>query len=139
MNTITLTIAATPANLMKLAQAFGDSIDAVIGAEDVPVTQYQDKLRTPDGSETKPGEIKPTDMQPKDPAAEEAVAQSIEDTQQSSREVTKTEVRQKALELTKAGQTEKVEEVFGRFGAKKFTQLKESDYAQVLEALEAVS
>ena len=39
MNTITLTIAATPANLMKLAQAFGDSIDAVIGAEDVPVTQ----------------------------------------------------------------------------------------------------
>lgn len=134
MNTITLTIAATPANLMKLAQAFGDSIDAVIGAEDVPVTQYQDKLRTPEGSETKPGEIRP-----KDPAAEEAVAQSIEDAQQSSREVTKTEVRQKALELTKAGQTAKVEEVFGRFGAKKFTQLKESDYAEVLKALEAVS
>ena len=134
MNTITLTIAATPANLMKLAQAFGDSIDAVIGAEDVPVTQYQDKLRTPDGSETKPGEIKPTDMQPKDPAAEEAVVQAPE-----MLEVTKTDVRQKALELTKAGQTAKVEEVFGRFGAKKFTQLKESDYAQVLEALEAVS
>jgi len=134
MNTITLTIAATPANLMKLAQAFGDSIDAVIGAEDVPVTQYQDKLRTPDGSETKPGEIKPTDMQPKDPAAEEAVVQAPE-----MPEVTRTEVRQKALELTKAGQTAKVEEVFGRFGAKKFTQLKESDYAQVLEALEAVS
>lgn len=134
MNTITLTIAATPGNLMKLAQAFGDSIDAVIGAEDVPVTQYQEKLRTPDGSETKPGEIKPTDMQPKDPAAEEAVAQAPE-----MPEVTKTEVRQKALELTKAGQTEKVEEVFGRFGAKKFTQLKESDYAEVLKALEAVS
>lgn len=129
MNTITLTIAATPANLMKLAQAFGDSIDAVIGAEDVPVTQYQDKLRTPDGSETKPGEIRP-----EDPAAEEAVAQAPE-----MPEVTKTEVRQKALELTKAGQTEKVEEVFGRFGAKKFTQLKESDYAEVLKALEAVS
>lgn len=134
MNTITLTIAATPANLMKLAQAFGDSIDAVIGAEDVPVTQYQDKLRTPDGSETKPGEIRPEDPQPKDLAAEEAVAQAPE-----TPEVTKTEVRQKALELTKAGQTAKVEEVFGRFGAKKFTQLKESDYAQVLEALEAVS
>lgn len=134
MNTITLTIAATPANLMKLAQAFGDSIDAVIGAEDVPVTQYQDKLRTPDGSEMKPGEIKPTDMQPKDPAAEEAVAQAPE-----TPEVTKTEVRQKALELTKEGQTAKVEEVFGRFGAKKFTQLKESDYAEVLKALEAVS
>jgi len=134
MNTITLTIAATPANLMKLAQAFGDSIDAVIGAEDVPVTKYQDKLRTPDGSETKPGEIRPEDPQPKDPAAEEAVAQAPE-----MPEVTKTDVRQKALELTKAGQTAKVEEVFGRFGAKKFTQLKESDYAQVLEALEAVS
>lgn len=134
MNTITLTIAATPANLMKLAQAFGDSIDAVIGAEDVPVTQYQDKLRTPDGSETKPGEIKMTHTQPKDPAAEEAVAQAPE-----TPEVTKTEVRQKALDLTKAGQTEKVEEVFGRFGAKKFTQLKESDYAEVLKALEAVS
>lgn len=136
MNTITLTIAATPGNLMKLAQAFGESIDAVIGAEDVPVTQYQDKLRTPEGSETKPGEIRPEDPQPKDPAAEEAVAQAPEP---EMLEVTKTEVRQKALELTKVGQTAKVEEVFGRFGAKKFTQLKESDYAEVLKALEAVS
>ena len=130
MNTITLTIAATPSNLMKLAQAFGDSIDAVIGAEDVPVTQYQDKLRTPEGSETKPGRI-----QPKDPEAEQALA----DPEPEKPAVTKTDVRQKALELTKAGQTAKVEEVFGRFGAKKFTQLKESDYADVLEALEAVS
>lgn len=130
MNTITLTIAATPANLMKLAQAFGDSIDAVIGAEDVPVTQYQDKLRTPEGSETKPGRI-----QPKDPEAEQALA----DPEPEKPAVTKTDVRQKALELTKAGETAKVEEVFARFGAKKFTQLKESDYADVLEALEAVS
>ena len=130
MNTITLTIAATPSNLMKLAQAFGDSIDAVIGAEDVPVTQYQDKRRTPEGSETKPGRI-----QPKDPEAEQALA----DPEPEKPAVTKTDVRQKALELTKAGETAKVEEVFGRFGAKKFTQLKESDYADVLEALEAVS
>lgn len=130
MNTITLTIAATPANLMKLAQAFGDSIDGILGAEDVPVTQYQDKLRTPEGSETKPGRI-----QPKDPEAEQALA----DPEPEKPAVTKTDVRQKALELTKAGQTAKVEEVFGRFGAKKFTQLKESDYADVLEALEAVS
>ena len=130
MNTITLTIAATPANLMKLAQAFGDSIDGILGAEDVPVTQYQDNLRTPEGSETKPGRI-----QPKDPEAEQALA----DPEPEKPAVTKTDVRQKALELTKAGQTAKVEEVFGRFGAKKFTQLKESDYADVLEALEAVS
>lgn len=130
MNTITLTIAATPANLMKLAQAFGDSIDGILGAEDVPVTQYQDKLRTPEGSETKPGRI-----QPKDPEAEQALA----DPEPEKPAVTKTDVRQKALELTKAGETAKVEEVFGRFGAKKFTQLKESDYADVLEALEAVS
>lgn len=130
MNTITLTIAATPANLMKLAQAFGDSIDGILGAEDVPVTQYQDKLRTPEGSETKPGRI-----QPKDPEAEQALA----DPEPEKPAVTKTDVRQKALELTKAGETAKVEEVFARFGAKKFTQLKESDYADVLEALEAVS
>lgn len=130
MNTITLTIAATPSNLMKLAQAFGDSIDGILGAEDVPVTQYQDKVRTPEGAETKMGEI-----QPKDPEAEQALA----DPEPEKPAVTKTDVRQKALELTKAGETAKVEEVFGRFGAKKFTQLKESDYADVLEALEAVS
>lgn len=130
MNTITLTIAATPANLMKLAQAFGDSIDGILGAEDVPVTQYQDKVRTPEGAETKPGRI-----QPKDPEAEQALA----DPEPEKSAVTKTDVRQKALELTKAGETAKVEEVFARFGAKKFTQLKESDYADVLEALEAVS
>ena len=133
MNTITLTIAATPANLMKLAQAFGDSIDGILGAEDVPVTQYQDKLRTPEGSETKPGRI----HQPTDPEAEQALADP--EPAQEKPAVTKTDVRQKALELTKAGETAKVEEVFGRFGAKKFTQLKESDYADVLEALEAVS
>lgn len=132
MNTITLTIAATPANLMKLAQAFGDSIDGILGAEDVPVTQYQDKLRTPEGSETKPGMI-----QPKDPEAEQALVDPVPAPEKPA--VTKTDVRQKALELTKAGETAKVEEVFGRFGAKKFTQLKESDYADVLEALEAVS
>ena len=130
MNTITLTIAATPANLMKLAQAFGDSIDGILGAEDVPVTQYQDKVKTPEGAETKPGRI-----QPKDPEAEQALA----DPEPEKPAVTKTDVRQKALELTKAGETAKVEEVFARFGAKKFTQLKESDYADVLEALEAVS
>lgn len=130
MNTITLTIAATPSNLMKLAQAFGDSIDGILGAEDVPVTQYQDKVRTPEGAETKPGRI-----QPKDPEAEQALA----DPEPEKPAVTKTDVRQKALELTKAGETSKVEEVFARFGAKKFTQLKESDYADVLEALEAVS
>ena len=130
MNTITLTIAATPSNLMKLAQAFGDSIDGILGAEDVPVTQYQDKVRTPEGAETKPGRI-----QPKDPEAEQALA----DPEPEKPAVTKTDVRQKALELTKAGETAKVEEVFARFGAKKFTQLKESDYADVLEALEAVS
>ena len=130
MNTITLTIAATPSNLMKLAQAFGDSIDGILGAEDVPVTQYQDKLQTPEGSETKPGRI-----QPKDPEAEQALADPVPE----KPAVTKTDVRQKALELTKAGETAKVEEVFARFGAKKFTQLKESDYADVLEALEAVS
>lgn len=130
MNTITLTIAATPSNLMKLAQAFGDSIDGILGAEDVPVTQYQDKVRTPEGAETKMGEI-----QPKDPEVEQALA----DPEPEKPAVTKTDVRQKALELTKAGETAKVEEVFARFGAKKFTQLKESDYADVLEALEAVS
>lgn len=130
MNTITLTIAATPANLMKLAQAFGDSIDGILGAEDVPVVQYQDKVMTPEGAETKPGRI-----QPKDPEAEQALA----DPEPEKPAVTKTDVRQKALELTKAGETAKVEEVFARFGAKKFTQLKESDYADVLEALEAVS
>ena len=130
MNTITLTIAATPSNLTKLAKALGDSIDGILGAEDVPVTQYQDKVRTPEGAETKMGRI-----QPKDPESEQALA----DPEPEKPAVTKTDVRQKALELTKAGQTAKVEEVFARFGAKKFTQLKESDYADVLEALEAVS
>ena len=109
MNTITLTIAATPANLMKLAQAFGDSIDGILGAEDVPVTQYQDKVKTPEGAETKPGRI-----QPKDPEAEQALA----DPEPEKPAVTKTDVRQKALELTKAGETAKVEEVFAGFGAK---------------------
>lgn len=135
MNTITLTIAATPSNLMKLAQAFGDSIDTVLAGEDVPMIQYSRELEDAAGVKMKPGEIRPRDTQPKDPEAEQALA----DPEPEKPAVTKTDVRQKALELTKAGETAKVEEVFARFGAKKFTQLKESDYADVLEALEAVS
>lgn len=54
-------------------------------------------------------------------------------------EITKTDLRNKGLELTKAGKSDEMKAVFEEFGAAKLSEVKEEDYAAVMEKLEALS
>lgn len=114
MNTITLTIEATPENLMKLAQAFGPGPAEQVKPE---VTQEENP------TQPKPALVDPT--VPEDTAPQQAV--------------TKQDVRKVALAMSKAGKNDQLGEILGRFGATKLSQVKEDDYAALLADLEAAS
>ena len=114
MNTITLTIEATPENLMKLAQAFGPG----------PAEQLKPEVT----QEEKPTQPKPALVDPTVP--EEPAPQKT---------VTKQDVRKVALAMSKAGKNDQLGEILGRFGATKLSQVKEDDYAALLADLEAAS
>ena len=102
MNTITLTLEATPENLDKIKQILGD---------EAPAPKEEPK--------------KAAKKKEKKPEAE-------------TPEVTKTDLRNKGLELTKAGKSDEMKAVFEEFGAAKLSEVKEEDYAAVMEKLEAL-
>lgn len=106
MNTITLTLEATPENLDKIKQ--------ILGGEPLPEPK----------EEPKPAKKK---------AAKKEKAEAEAPT------VTKTQLRDKGLELTKAGKSDEMKAVFEEFGASKLSQVKEEDYPAVMEKLEALS
>lgn len=134
MNSITLTIAATPDNLRKLAKAFGSEIDDVIGADDVPAVM---------AAGARPAEqIAPAKIDKPAPApdlADPSVPEMPKEKPAKQRTVTKQDVRQRALVLSKAGRNAELGEILARFGAEKLSQVKESDFGALLDELEAVS
>lgn len=102
MNTITLTLEATPENLDKIKQILG---------EEAPAPKEEPKK----------------------------AAKKKEKPKATTPEVTKTDLRNKGLELTKAGKSDEMKAVFEEFGAAKLSEVKEEDYAAVMEKLEALS
>ena len=137
MNTITLTIAATPDNLRKLAQAFGSSIDDVIGADDVPAVRAAGRPAAEQIAPAKIGNV--TEMPAPDLADPSVPEMPKAEKPAKQRTVTKQDVRQQALVLSKAGRNAELGEILARFGAEKLSQVKESDFAALLDELEAVS
>lgn len=105
MNTITLTLEATPENLDKIKQILGGEAPA---PKEEPKKAAKKKEKKPEPKATTP-------------------------------EVTKTDLRNKGLELTKAGKSDEMKAVFEEFGAAKLSEVKEEDYAAVMEKLEALS
>ena len=140
MNTITLTIAATPGNLARLAQAFGSEIDDLIGAEDCPVVR---KAEEAPAETIHPGVIKakyaPAPEDPTVPEMAEPPAADPEPAPAPARAVTKEDVRKAAIVLTKAGKTDELGEILGRYGAAKLSQVNAGDYSALLTDLEAAS
>ncbi len=143
MNTITLTIAATPDNLIKLAQAFGDSIDDVIGADDVPSIN---KAGTRTDQTVSAAEIRHDErpVRPAPAAAAEKPAPQPEDPtvpkeEPAAKVVTLADLRQKGLDLTHAGKSDQLAAALDDFGAKKLSQVAEGDYAALMAKLEAAS
>ena len=136
MNTITLTIAATPDNLRKLAEAFGSSIDDVIGADGVPAVRAAGQ---PAAEQIAPAQIGNITEMPAPDLTDPSVPEMPKEKPAKQRTVTKQDVRQQALVLSKAGRNAELGEILSRFGAEKLSQVKESDFAALLDELEAVS
>ena len=137
MNTITLQIAATPRNLMRLAQAFGDEIDDLIGAEDVPAVMTAGQKPQEVTKMAVVHEEERHAAEPKDPAAEESV-QAAPDPQ-PEKKVSRSDVRALGVKLTKAGKVTELKEAINSFGAKSLGDVEEKDFAALYEKLEAIA
>lgn len=116
MSTITLTLEATQENLRLISQLLlGEA-----PADQVVAPQEESKPAKKKAAKKKPAEKKP------EPEAE-------------APGITKTQLRDKGLALTKAGKSDEMKAVFEEFGAAKLSEIKEEDYAAVMEKLEALS
>lgn len=110
MNTITLTLEATTENLVKLQRIFGD--------------------------ENKSAPVKPIQVvKTEEPEVKE---EKTETPVEEVKKITKTEIRAKAIELTKAGKQEQLKNILNGFGAEKLSALKEENYAECFEKLSEV-
>ena len=137
MNTITLQIAATPRNLMRLAQAFGDEIDDLIGSEDVPAVMTAGQKPQEVTKMAVVHEEERHTAEPKDPAAEESV-QAAPDPQ-PEKKVSRSDVRALGVKLTKAGKVTELKEAINSFGANTLGDVEEKDFAALYEKLEAIA
>ena len=80
---------------------------------------------------------KPEEPEPE--KTEEPAPEKPEDTppwEEEPKTVTLSELRKKGTELTKAGKLPELQAVFAEFGAKKLSQIAESDYHAVMKKLE---
>lgn len=125
MNTITLTIAATPDNLRKLALAFGEEIDETLSKDHVPAHRKATGPNPPGSPVVKSVEI---------PEGKEEPAPAPEPEQT----VTLSDIRAKASVLTKGEHRAELKALLDQFGAARVTELNEADYAAFYKGLEAI-
>lgn len=137
MNTITLTIAATPDNLRRLAEAFGDMIDENFPNDVMPARRV---------SSTGPAEktIKSAEIR-----MPETVAKPTENVAKETETVTKptenaakrtmTELRAKAAQLVKDGHKDDLKALLDSFDAPKVPELPEKDWNAFYDRMEAIA
>lgn len=132
MAQITLSLDLTPGNISVLCEMLPkletrkpystEMMTLAATAETEPDTPVE-KKSAPATSKKKPEKSEPA------PQPEE---KSDSDTKAPS----KTDVRAVALKLSKAGQQEKLKEIFGKYGADKLSGIAESDYPALMRDLE---
>lgn len=127
MNTITLTIAATPDNLKKLAMAFGDEIDETLSKDHIPAHRKSTGPNPPGTPVVKSVEIPESKEEP-----------APEPVQEPEKTVTLSDIRAKASVLTKGEHRAELKALLDQFGAARVTELRESDYAAFYKGLEAI-
>ena len=147
MNTITLTIAATPDNLKRLAEAFGDAIDENFPKDAMParrITSTGPAEKTIESTEIKLPEnaAEPNENVAKEPenVAEpnENVAKEPENVAEAPQR-TLSELRAKAAQLVKDGHKDDLKALLGSFGAPKVPELKQEDWNAFYERMEAIA
>ena len=131
MNTITLTIAATPDNLRKLAAAFGEVIDETMPADAVPAKMYATGA-CPGEPDIRSARIQLPEKQPEapEPAAKEP---------ETAAKRTMSELRAKAAAVVKAGHKEELKTLLTEFGAPKVPDLPEDTWGDFYARLEAIA
>ena len=117
MNTITLTLQATPENLRKLADAFA-------GIADLPYDGDRQQLT----AEPRP------QPETKSPAKPEPKREP----EKAGEEVTKDMIKAEGLKLNKAGKSLELKAIFAEFGVEKLSDAKEEDYAAIYERIKGV-
>lgn len=134
MNTITLTIAATPDNLKRLADAFGEIIDETLPGDAIPAQRIsaEKDAKTKDVPVMKSTKITPA------PVPEEPENAAKEPESAAKREITKTELRNLGLRKLKEGHKEEIKTILGEYGAPKIAELSEEHFAAVYERLEGL-
>lgn len=88
-----------------------------------------------------PEPVKTPEPQGEPEKTKEPAPEKPEDTppwEEEPKTVTLSELRKKGTELTKAGKLPELQAVFAEFGAKKLSQIAESDYQAVMKKLEAL-
>ena len=144
MNTITLTIAATPDNLRRLAEAFGNVIDENFPNDATPalrISSMGPAEKTIESAEIRMPEAvaKPEEnvAEAPEPAAE--TQETVAAPEKQGPAHTLTELRAKAAALVKGGHREEIKELLQQFGAPKVPELNPEDYDRFFEGLEAIA
>lgn len=147
MNTITLTIAATPDNLRRLAEAFGSGIDAFIGADDIPAKSCPAGMTEAQGVDINPAKIEPPvpETESKAPETVENApkkADSVQETTpkapESTKTVTMSDLRARGLELSKNGHRQELKALLDEYGVPRVAELPEEHYAEFYARLEEI-
>lgn len=100
--------------------------------ESVPVPEEPDVVAAP--STTKP--VKEPEPVAEKPA--KADSMPVEKPAEPESKVTKSMIRAKGIEITKAGKQDQLEAVFKQFGAANLRAIDEADYEAVYKMLEAI-
>lgn len=134
---ITLTLDLTKKNL-KLLEALLDeneSAKAITGA-----LMTKDKLESLNGAEPLADEEKKPAKKTAKAKKAEALAKEPEPKEEAETpKVSLTDVRPKALVLSKAGKQDKLKEIFAKYGATKLSAISEENYSDLMKDLEEAS
>ena len=133
MNTITLTIAATPDNLKRLAEAFGDAIDENFPKDAMPARRVTSTGPAEKTIESKEIKLSENAAEPAENVAE--VPENVAEAPQR----TLSELRAKAAQLVKDGHKDDLKALLGSFGAPKVPELKQEDWNAFYERMEAIA
>lgn len=137
MNTITLTIAATPDNLRRLAEAFGNVIDENFPNDATPARRISSMGPAEKTIESAEIRMPETVAKPTENVAEEPEPAAAPEKQGPAH--TLTELRAKAAALVKGGHREEIKALLQQFGAPKVPELNPEDYDRFFEGLEAIA
>ena len=135
---ITLTLDLTKKNLKLLEALFNESESTTEVITGVSMTE--DKLASLDGFEPLADEEKkPAKKTAKNKKAEVLAKEPEPKEEAETPKVSLTDVRSKALVLSKAGKQDKLKEIFAKYGATKLSAISEENYSDLMKDLEEAS